>query len=397
MIDILVSEASFKRYKSEFLYNKGENKMKKIVIALLTLALCLSCATTSGDSKSVLLLVPSAEGSYFSAAVLGVKALEEKYPGTKTKVVEMGAIPMEKASAAYELECYMPFFEEGCKDGNYDLIVCMGAECNAALIEAAKKYPEQKFFSCDLQGIEGSELETSPLSNVYGLMYKNKDIGYLAGYVAAQVTQSDMPNANPEKKVGVIVGVNFPGLNEYIGSFCQVCAEEGVEVYIDYAGDFIPDFAPVVAEKAKAMYEDGVDVIWQVAGSAGSGVFTAAKEAGRYSFGVDCDQTKTVSDSAEAATIVTSFYADYAAAIDATFASVLDGSFHGGTYPLVGLAEGFIGYAHNDQFVAMAPQSVQDAITELYAEAKKGTLDIFSVIDDPEGWEALKAEVAPKN
>ena len=63
--------------------------MKKIVIALLTLALCLSCATTSGDSKSVLLLVPSAEGSYFSAAVLGVKALEEKYPGTKTKVVEM--------------------------------------------------------------------------------------------------------------------------------------------------------------------------------------------------------------------------------------------------------------------------------------------------------------------
>ena len=228
-------------------------------------------------------------------------------------------------------------------------------------------------------------------------MYKSKDIGYLAGYVAAQVTQSNMPNANPEKKVGVIVGVNFPGLNEYIGSFCQVCAEEGVEVYIDYAGDFIPDFAPAVAEKAKAMYEDGVDVIWQVAGSAGSGVFTAAKEAGRYSFGVDCDQTKTVSDSAEAATIVTSFYADYAAAIDATFASVLDGSFHGGTYPLVGLAEGFIGYAHNDQFVAMAPQSVQDAITELYAEAKKGTLDIFSVIDDPEGWEALKAEVAPKN
>ena len=80
MIDILVSEASFKRYKSEFLYNKGENKMKKIVIALLTLTLCLSCATTSGDSKSVLLLVPSPEGSYFSAAVLGVKALEEKYP-----------------------------------------------------------------------------------------------------------------------------------------------------------------------------------------------------------------------------------------------------------------------------------------------------------------------------
>ena len=372
--------------------------MKKFMVVLLTLALCFSCVVFSQaeEGLEVLLLVPSAEGSYFSAAVLGVTALEEKYPGTHTEIIEMGAIPMEKASAAYELESYMPFFEEGCKDGKYDLIVTMGAECNAALIAAAKKYPEQKFFSCDLQGIEGSELETSPLANVYGLMFKSKDIGYLAGYVACQVTQSDMPNANPEKKVGVIVGIDVPGLNEYIGSFCQVCAEQGVEVYIDYAGDFIPDFAPAVAEKAAAMYADGVDVIWQVAGSAGSGVFTAAKEAGRYAFGVDCDQTRTVVDPEEAATIVTSFYADYAAAIDATFASVVDGTFVGGTYPLVGLAEGFIGYAHNDQFTAMAPASIQEAIVALYQQAQETPIDIFSVVEDPEGWESLKQTVAPK-
>ena len=48
----------------------------------------------------------------------------------------------------------------------------------------------------------------------------------------------------------MIVGIDAPGLNEYIGSFCQVCEEQGVTVYIDYAGDFIPDFAPAVAEKA---------------------------------------------------------------------------------------------------------------------------------------------------
>ena len=75
-------------------------------------------------------------------------------------------------------------------------------ECNAALIAAAQKYPEQKFFSADLQGIDGTTLATAPLSNVYGLMYKNKDIGYLAGYVACQATTAALPNGNADKQAG---------------------------------------------------------------------------------------------------------------------------------------------------------------------------------------------------
>lgn len=126
-------------------------------------------------------------------------------------------------------------------------------------------------------------------------------------------------------------------------------------------------------------------------------MFTAAKEAGKYAFGVDCDQTKTVADADEAATIVTSFYADYGAAIDSVFAAVQDGTFQGGTYPLVGLAEGFIGYAHNDQFVSMVPQSIQDSIVSLYASMKESPVEVFSVVDDPEGWETLKSAVAPKD
>lgn len=373
--------------------------MKKLMSLVLALAMALCCLTfaSADEGLNVLLLVPSTEGSYFSASVLAVKDLETKYPGTTTETIAMGAIPMDKASAEYELETYMPFFEEACASGKYDLIITMGAECNAALIAAAQKYPEQKFFSADLQGIEGSTLATDPLSNVYGLMYKSQDIGYLAGYVACLVTTSDMPKANADKKVGVIVGIDAPGLNEYIGSFCQVCEEQGVTVYIDYAGDFMADLAPQVAEKAAAMYAEGVDVIWQVAGSAGSGVFTAAKEAGRYAFGVDCDQTLTVSDPDEAATIVTSFYADYGAAIDSVFASVLDGTFVGGTYPLVGLNEGFIGYAHNDQFMAMTTQDIQDKIAALYDSVKTNPVDIFSVTADPEGWETLKQAVSPKD
>ena len=373
--------------------------MKKLAAILLTLAmLCsMTCVFAEGadSGMNVLILVPSlGDGSYFAAAAAGVKALEEKYPGTTTEAIAMGSIPMEKASAEYELETYKPFFTEACEGGKYDLIVTCGAECNAALVDAAANYPEQLFFSVDMQDVPQA-LQENPLSNVYGLRYKNKDLGYLAGYVACQVTTSSMPKANPDKKVGVIVGVNFPGLNEYIGSFCQVCRDNGVSVYIDYAGDFLPDLAPEVAKQAMAMYDAGVDVIWQVAGGAGAGVFTAAKEAGRCAFGVDCDQSKTIADPEEAATIVTSFFADYPAAIDAAFSTLLAGEFPGGTYPLVGLAEGFIGYADNEQFAAMTNQDITDAIASLYTTMASGEVEVFSVIDDPDGWETLKQAVAP--
>ena len=347
------------------------------------------------ESLSVAILVPDVDdGSYFQAAVEGVKALEEKYPGTKTVAIDMGIMEAESPeampSAEEELEAYKDFFLDAAASGEYDLIVTAGAECNAAFLYAAEQYPDQLFFSCDLQ----TAPESVP-ANVYGLTYKVEDLGYLAGYFAYQVTTSDMELANEDKKVGVIVGMDFPGMNDYIGGFCQVCRDNGVTVYIDYPDGFWPDLIPIVVEQADAMYADGVDVIWQVAGAAGSGVFTSAAKNNAYAFGVDCDQTLTVADPAEVATIITSFYQDYAAAIENAFISVKDGTFVGGKVDMVGLKEGFTGYANNDQYKAMVPQEIQDAIAALYEEMSTGSIEIFKVSDDPEGWEELKAAVAP--
>ncbi len=370
--------------------------MKKIVSLVLCLMMVLSLVGAHAESKalSILVLVPSlGDGSYFAAAANGAKELETIYPGTTVETIAMGAIPMDKANAEYELETYKPFFVDACESKKYDLIITCGAECNHAMVYAAKAYPEQKFMSVDLQN--SASLEAEPLANVYGVTYKTKDLGYLAGYVACAVTTSTMEKANADKKVGVIVGIDMPGLNEYIGGFCQVAKENGVTVYIDYAGDFIAEIAPQVAEKANAMYAEGVDVIWQVAGGAGSGVFTAAKESGKYAFGVDCDQSLTVADPEEAATIVTSFYSDYPAVIKAAVAAMLEGKFPGGTYPKVGLAEGFVGYANNEQFASMVSEDVVNGIADLYTKMATGEVEVFSVEADPEGWEELKKAVSP--
>ena len=92
----------------------------------------------------------------------GMRAINEFTKNTKgdfetnistTEAIAMGSIPMEKASAEYELETYKPFFTEACEGGKYDLIVTCGAECNADLVDAAANYPEQLFFGVDMQDV----------------------------------------------------------------------------------------------------------------------------------------------------------------------------------------------------------------------------------------------------
>jgi len=357
----------------------------------------LSRAPAAEAEHRVAVLLPNPnDGSYFEAAANGAKALEEKFPGTVTDVIAMGTIAAGEGmpSQEEELEHFRPFFAEACKDGKYDLIITGGAECTPAMLEAAKANPEQMFMSFDLQFVS-EELEKGDYANVYGVTYKNQDLGYLAGFIASQITVSDMEKANADKKIGIVLGMDVPGLNDYAGSFCQAAKEQGVTVYVDYVGDFLADLAPTAAEKAKAMYDDGVDVIWQVAGGAGKGVFTAAKESGKYALGVDCDQTLTVTDPEEAATIVTSFFANSAAVIEAAYGDLLEGKFPGGTHPTVGLAEGFVGFADNEQFETMTSEALRNSVAQLFETMAKGETEVFQASADADAWEALKADVAP--
>lgn len=392
--DILAAYAAEKGLPADALMAGNENGDLMLEKNLTNAELAQLLLNLSKLAKyHVAVLVPNpTDGSYFEAGVNGAKALAD----VEVDVVAMGNIAAGDAMPTQEEELakYQPFFTAACESGKYDLIITAGGECNPALVDAAKTYPEQKFMSYDIQTVPDA-LAAGELNNVYGVTYKNQDLGYLAGFIASKITTSEMENANEDKKIGIILGMDVPGINDYAGSFCQAAKAEGVTVYVDYVGDFLADLAPVAAEKAKAMYEDGVDVIWQVAGGAGKGVFTAAAECGKYALGVDCDQTKTLEKADEAATIVTSFFANSPAVIADVWEALLNDEFPGGQCPAVGLAEGFVGYADNEQFQAMTSEELRASVAELFETMGKGEIEVFQVTADAEGWEQLKADVAP--
>ena len=330
---------------------------------------------------NVLLLVPKVgDKSYFDGAAAGLDLIKSEYDNVTTEVITMGE--GEEAIANYP-----SFFEEACAGKQYDLIITGGGECTNALVEAATAYPDQKFFDFDYQDTFGNEL-----TNIFGVYYKAYDMGYLAGYLASQITVSDMPLANDEKKVGAVVGMDIPDLNDFVGSFCQACIDSGVQAKIVYCNSFGDQEAGYAS--AMELYNDGYDVVWQVAGSAGLGVFRAAVETGRYAFGVDVDQVDVIGDESLTANIVTSFCKEYASVILDAFEQLVDGTYPGGTTLSLGLNEHGVGLVENEQYERLVPQELRDSLNELYEKVKSGEVVPFSALLHQEQWPQIRDEAA---
>ncbi len=358
--------------------------LKKIFKCLLVLVMMLSmvaCSSSDSDSGSdsdgtttykIALLVPYlGDQSYFDTTAAGLDDLEAAYDNVETVVVEMGT----------DASKYEEYFDDICSSGQYDLVVSGGTDCESYLYAACEKYPDQLFMNFDYAD--------EPPSNCYAVTYSTADEGYIAGYLAALITVSDMEKANSDKKVGVVVGMDITSMNDFIGGFLQICIDMGVQVYIGYTESF-SDTAKA-KELALEMYNQGVDVIWQVAGSAGTGVFEAAAQVDKYSFGVDSDQTLTIADESLTSTIVTSFYKDCGSAIFGAVELLMEGNYPAGTTATLGLAEDAVGLVDNEQYQTMVPEEIRTQVEELIDKVKSGEVEVYSVKADPDSWESIKA------
>ena len=357
--------------------------MKKFLAIVLAVALVftlVACGKKPADDPSdkkvykIALLLPYiGDQSYFDSINNGRIAADEKYENVETKLIEMQTDQSKWES----------FYTDAC-EGGYDLIISGSTDCEPYMYAAAEKYPNQLFYNFD-KNID------KELPNVYATTISTSELGYVAGVAACLITASNMPNANADLKVGVIVGKDNPYMNEVIGSFCQVCIAKGVQVYIGYPDAF--DNPAKAKEQALNMYSQGVDVIWQVAGGSGAGVFEAAAASNRYSLGVDQDQTiDFAGQPALAKTIVTSFYKNFSAAILYAVDKLLTNEFPAGTVEALGIAAGAVGYIENEQFKSMCPESIRTEMATALEEVKSGKVEVFSVLANQDGWATIKAQ-----
>ena len=103
-------------------------------------------------------------------------------------------------------------------------------------------------------------------------------------------TSKDFTNNNPDKKIiGLLGGMDIPVINDFLVGYIEGAqyVDKDIKVALSYVGAW--NDPAKGKEFTLAMYRQGADVVFAVAGETGNGVLEAAKEMDRWSIGVDSD------------------------------------------------------------------------------------------------------------
>jgi len=173
-------------------------------------------------------------------------------------------------------------------DAGFDVIVTVGFGLGEATLTAGAQYPDVKFIGVDQFQAPGSEVE-----NVVGLIFPEDQAGFLAGALAAQMSESG--------KLGAVLGTDAVPPVWRFGEGYRAGAQyinPDIEVNVIYHNDvgFDKTFSDPEWGKTTAlsMIDKGVDVVFGAGGKTGNGALLGCAEKGVLAIGVDTDQYYTV-------------------------------------------------------------------------------------------------------
>lgn len=170
---------------------------------------------------------------------------------------------------------YVPNLTQAAADSQ--LTVGVGFLLTDAITEVANQFPDTFFQLID---------SVSDAGNVQSVLFKEEQIGYLAGIVVGVTTKTN--------KIGVIGGQRIPPVIRYEVGFVAGVKSVNPEaevtiVYTDTFGD-----QALGKQTAAAQFNDGADIVFPIAGFTGTGAYLAAAELNRpgelWVVGVDTSQ-----------------------------------------------------------------------------------------------------------
>ncbi|MFF2018956.1 BMP family ABC transporter substrate-binding protein [Paenibacillus sp. NPDC058177] len=329
--------------------------------------------TASAGKLKVVLIIPGTLGdkSFFDAANNGLQKVKEEL-GAETKVVEMGT---DKTK-------WEPTFND-IAAGDWDVIISGGSEITEMFNATAEANPDKKFINYD------TDIDEAP-ANMYNMSYATNEVSFLAGAVAALATQSGMPNANKDNVIGFVGGMDIPGINAFLVGYIQGAqyVDPSVKVAVSYAGDFVNPAKG--KELSLIQYNSGVDVIFNVAGGTGLGIFDAAKEKKKYAIGVDSDQAALIkdTDAEKANLIITSAIKKIDMAILGAVKKLQNGTLEMGKRDVLSFVDDGVGIAENDIYKNVLPADLQAKADEV----KQKLINKEIKVDNAMGMETSEVE-----
>lgn len=357
--------------------------MKKLISLVVVLILSLSvllvgcgskddangAAGNAGDKK--LKIVYYANGSkgdksFFDSADNGLKEIEKKF-GATTKYIE-GGVDSSK---------WLPALEDLSQE-DWDIIIVGTWQLKEPLEKVAKENPDKKYIIFDSE----VDYEKLGLENVYSINYKQNEGSFLAGALAGKVTTSKMPQANPEKTIGFVGGMDSPVINDFLVGYIQGAkmTVPDIKVLTSYVGDFVN--TGKAKEMALAQYNNKADLVFQVASLAGDGAIQAGKEANKYLIGVDKDQSLEYAekDKATADLILNSVFKRVDNSLVRAIDLHLKGELPWGKAESLGIKEGAIGICDNEYYKKNVPEDIRNYVKDLESKILSGEIKVDSAM-----------------
>ena len=311
--------------------------MKKLVV--MGLAMAMTAAMVNGVCTQP---VQAADGEGLKVALLLSGAANDQgwnqtaYEGTQKACEKYGyeLAYTENLEVADISAAFADYASAG-----YDVVIGHGYEFGDPALEVAETYPDTKFIC--------TEADASA-DNVASYVMACEQTAYVEGIIAASTSESG--------KLGAIGPIPGDSLVKIINGY-----EDGaksvnpdIEVQTAWTNSFV-----VAQEAAKAMIDNGVDVIKHCANACGNGAMTAAVEAGIWCQGDSYDQSSLAPDN-----ILDSAIYNLDVVIDTALGSVADGSFEGDVYNL-GMADGAVEVLLSDNLSDDVKATAQDAIDKI--------------------------------
>jgi basic membrane protein A len=251
-------------------------------------------------------------------------------------------------------------------EAGFDLVITLEYSHFDPLARVAPDYPDTIFSIVNI-------VVDQP--NIVSILFKEHEGSFLAGALAAMVTEMEgNPKVNPEKVIGVIGGTQSAGIDKFLVGY-----EEGAH-YIDPEVEVLTAYSETFGDPAKgkeltlAMYEQSADIVYQVAGGTGEGVFEAAEEAGHYAIGVDADQ-----DYIKPGFILTSMIKRTDNAIYDAISKLVNGELKGGTTLEYGITEDGVGISPMEYTKDEIPQEFIDKVAEIRGKIESGDIQVTDV------------------
>jgi basic membrane protein A and related proteins len=232
----------------------------------------------------------------------------------------------------------------------YDLVIGVGFLMADAVTTVAKKFPDTKFAIID---VDATSLKGKP-ANVEGLLFKEQQSGYLAGYLAGLYAKDN--NITTISSVG---GQKIPPVDHYIAGYQAgaKAANPSIKTLNAYSQDFVDQAK--CKEIALSQIARGSGVVFQVAGQCGLGALDAAKEKGKQGIGVDADQAYLGDH------VLTSAIKKVDVAVLDTVKQVQDDKFTGGTNTTFEVSNGGAGLGKISAAGAKYQTQVDDVTAKL--------------------------------